>query len=275
MVNRSLLRAHCAQLPAPAGSDDRAFITDNAVIVLDGASAFAPQSLPAATYSETLGRQIARRLTEHPDDPLKDCLRDSIGATAAALNLSPGPTCPSSTVAIARSSDDHIDLLCLGDSLIVHPNGRLTDDRLANLATDHRQAYRDRLSKGHGYDQTHAQLLHALQTSQREHRNKPDGYWIAEADPSAADHAVTDRIPMLPDGWLVLATDGAYRPLEHRELDDWHEIAAMTPQALRNVLTDCDEWETHVDPHGQILPRAKRHDDKTLAVARIAPGLHV
>lgn len=43
------------------------------------------------------------------------------------------------------------------------------------------------------------------------------------------------------------------------------------------MLQRCQTWETDEDPDGQKLPRAKRHDDKSIAYAarhcRIEPYL--
>jgi hypothetical protein len=42
------------------------------------------------------------------------------------------------------------------------------------------------LPQAAGYDDHHAALLREMQTQQAEERNKPGGYGIAEADPTAA-----------------------------------------------------------------------------------------
>jgi hypothetical protein len=34
---------------------------------------------------------------------------------------------------------------------------------------------------------------------------------------------------------------------------------------LAALLGSADRWEAETDPDGQVLPRAKRHDDKTIA----------
>lgn len=272
MVKPTQIHASYAQLPAPPDCDDRLFLTDNAVIVLDGASAFTPQSVPAATYADTLGRHMAARLAQQPNAPLRDCLRYSIRVTADSLDLRPGPTSPSSTVAVARVAQGHVDLLCLGDTLIVHPRGQVLDDRLSHIATEERRTYRDRLANGYGYDNVHARLLRALQDAQRRYRNRPSGYWIAEANPDAAEHALTAQVPFCRGDWVLLATDGAYRALGRLRPPNWPQVAAMTPGDLRAVLEECQSWEARADPDGQLMPRAKQHDDKTLTVIN-HPGL--
>jgi hypothetical protein len=34
---------------------------------------------------------------------------------------------------------------------------------------------------------------------------------------------------------------------------------------------DLRHWEANVDPNGQQLPKAKRHDDKSIAAIRFTP----
>jgi hypothetical protein len=68
-----------------------------------------------------------------------------------------------------------------------------------------RSEYKQRPAAGSGYDDHHAALLREMQTQQAEERNKPGGYWIAEADPTAAidtfrgpfvDHGCSDSRDM-------------------------------------------------------------------------------
>jgi len=56
-----------------------------------------------------------------------------------------------------------------------------------------------------------------------------------------------------------------YRTIDHLGLT---LERATTAAALRRVLEDCERWEAEEDPAGRLLPRSKRHDDKTLVVAR-------
>ncbi|MFI5627341.1 hypothetical protein ACIA03_28045 [Nocardioides sp. NPDC051685] len=254
-----------AQHPEPPSGDDRAFVTSNAVIVLDGASAFAARDVPASTYAEHLGSTMAA-LIDGSDEPLTALLADAIKTTATALDLRPGGRAPSSTVAVVRRrADATTDVLVLGDSQVVTPDEVIRDDRLGPLASTERTAYRTRLEQGHGYDDEHRRILAALQTEQLRHRNKPGGYWIAEADPAAAEHALTRHLLPGEVPWCVLATDGAYKPMEHLGLDEWPAVAAASADDLDAVLQRCQDWES-TDAQGEHLPRAKCHDDKTLAV---------
>lgn len=262
------MRVAAAQLPAQDDSDDKLFTTPNAVIMLDGASAFVPVTVPASTYADRLGRSIQQRLTEHPDATLTDVLADAIADTAEALDLTPGES-PSSTVAIARVRDRLVDVLALGDTQIVTPRETIRDDRMDRLELAPRRKYRERLAAGTGYDDEHRAALRELPAEQAKHRNRNGGYWIAEATRQAAQHAITATWPITDVPWVVLATDGAYEPMEHLGLADWSSIAHATSAELDAILHRCHQWEEHDDPSATAMPRAKRHDDKAIAAVTL------
>lgn len=253
-----------AQLPDADHSADRIFTTTNAAIMLDGASAFVPVPVTAATYAEHLGQNLRAQLTAQPDAELPDVLATAIETTTRNLDLSPGHS-PSSTIAITRAHGGQVDFLILGDTQVVIPGETIRDDRLARIAVEQRRQYRARLASGAGYDNEHRALLRELQTEQAQHRNRHGGYWIAETQPDAAHHAITTQHPIARAPWAILATDGAYTLMEHLGLADWSQLSRATSAHLAAVLGRCHQWEDQADPNGTELPRAKRHDDKSVA----------
>ena len=62
----------------------------------------------------------------------------------------------------------------------------------------------------------------------------------------------------------MLATDGAADYIDHTG-QPWTRIARYDSEHLGALLGSADRWEAESDPDGQALPRAKRHDDKTIA----------
>jgi len=264
-----MVRITAAQLPEPPHGADRIVVTGNAVVVLDGASAFEPAGVPPGEYASRLGASIAAALTDAPAAPLASVLGEAIAATAEALGLDGGDGCPSSTVVMARLADGALDLLALGDSYIFYGTGpgtgTLTDDRLAGLHLPQQGQYRERLAAGGGYGDAHRDLLRALQRGQRLRRNRPGGYWIAAQDPAAASHALALTLPATAETWAVLATDGVVNTVRHLGLDDWPALARSGPAALARLLRHCQDWEQHTDPDGRRFPRSKRHDDKAIA----------
>jgi hypothetical protein len=262
------MRVATAQLPGPDQSADRVFVLENAVIVLDGASAFEPVDLAPGDYAQALGESIAAQLAEAPHFELPAVVAKAIAEVVAKHDLRPGAS-PSSTVSILRTGPDEVDLYVLGDSPIHYGNNAeqhaLTDNRLAELQLPERDAYRSRLRGGHGYDDEHRRLLRELQRKQRTHRNREGGYWIAETEPGAARQARTVTLPSSTIAWAVLATDGAGDVLAHLDRHSWPGLADGNADQLLTILHELHDWEEHGDPAARRLPRAKRHDDKTIA----------
>ena len=102
---------------------------------------------------------------------------------------------------------DNAMLLLDGASAL--PGLAITDERLSRVGQQFRHRYRERLKTGYGYDQEHREVLRDLQAEQDRHRNRPGGYWIAEADPAAADRALIIRQPLATTPWAILAGPGA------------------------------------------------------------------
>lgn len=267
------MQVQTAQLPHPPAGADRVVVTSDAVVVLDGASAFGPATVSPASYAGQLGSEIAVAINASPAESLRQILAKAITTTAAVLNL-PDDGGPSSTVAIARVSSGTADLLLLGDSYIAYRSAGaitvLTDDRLDHLGLPQARLYRERLAAGSGYGPAHTTILRDLQAGQRRRRNVPGGYWIASANSEAAEHAITRTLPAASLEWIVLATDGAGDTARHLGLDDWEAIASFDEARLSVLLQHCHEWEANSDPDGRQLPRAKRHDDKAVASVRLS-----
>ncbi|MDQ0379048.1 hypothetical protein [Amycolatopsis thermophila] len=131
-------------------------------------------------------------------------------------------------------------------------DGVLTDERMDELDLAPRRQYRQRLAGG--YDETHHALLRQLQTQQGERRNRPRGFWIAEASAEAAHHALVERRRVSEVSWAVLATDGAYNTMTHVGLTDWPAIAQAGPSELSAILDRCQQWERDRDPDARQFP---------------------
>ncbi|WP_416564027.1 protein phosphatase 2C domain-containing protein [Nocardia testacea] len=263
------MKVYSAQLQE-GSAEDRLLIADRGVIVLDGATSHDPAYPSAHSYVDTLGFELLERLPS--PCALTDILSAAIESTAAKLQLHPGGRAPSSTVAMVRIETDWVETLVLGDSSVVvgYIDGThvvISDERLDALGIPESQLYHEHLQAGGGYSSQHFDLLRLLQHEQRQRRNRPDGYWIAEADPAAGYEAIVRRYPMDRVDWVALATDGAAKPLTPLQCP-WHEVANLDDRGLAQLLDRCHRWEAHTDPSGRLQPRSKRHDDKTLAIVR-------
>ncbi|MBV9845310.1 MAG: hypothetical protein JOZ47_09595 [Kutzneria sp.] len=232
---------------APRPTEDRVVVLPNAVVVLDGVTSRRPASRNGGWYANQLGEEIGRRLAGEPSADLVAVLADSIEAVTRAHRLVPRDS-PSSTVAILRWSESTVDALALADSPVVvfTPEPRvLADDQLARL-------------RASGGDVVGL-------------RNVEGGFWVAEADPSAARHAATASWPADQVRASLVATDGVACGVDDYGLFDWLAVLELAersgPDAVLAEIraaeladTDCRRW-----------PRSKTHDDQTLAVIRFRP----
>ncbi|MEV0061260.1 hypothetical protein [Nocardia sp. NPDC050718] len=258
-----------AQRPASSG-DDRLIVTDDAVIVLDGATVHDPTMPSAGEYVDRLGSELAKSIAQGTE--LVDVLEGSLARTVEALGIQPG-LAPSSTVALVRFGSETVEGLILGDSSVIVGlrDGTVighTDDRLSRLRLPEADLYRRFLSEGQGFSGRHRKVLQELQLAERAQRNQPGGYWIAEADPVAAKHALHMRYTVDEVLWVITATDGVV-DLAPTLGVGWSEVAEMSTVELDRFLDRIHTWEAETDPNGLVLPRSKRHDDKTVAVVRL------
>ncbi|HEV7657136.1 MAG TPA: hypothetical protein VGP36_20725 [Mycobacteriales bacterium] len=242
-------------------------LLEDAVAVLDGASAPDPGQRDGGWYADQLARELTDRLPDRRLD-LTTVLADAIAAVASAYRLEPGSS-PSSTVTLLRWDESHVDGLVLGDSpLVLYPGPEVVvDERLATVAPRQRVAYHDRLAAGGGYDDGHKDLLRRLVGEQRRHRNRPDGYWIAEATPAAAGQALTRRWPRAEVHTAVLASDGVSRGIG-RAVPDWTAALALVDTYGPEALLDAVREPERADPDGRTWPRSKPYDDQALVVVR-------
>lgn len=254
-------------------NQDRYITGPNFAAVFDGASNFSDEPLQqdGGWYAETLAAKLRELLTTQPGDPLSRIVGHAIEAVATEHDLLPA-TSPTSTIALARWDDEHVETYVLGDSTVavIHPDGSedaYPDDRLASIGGDLRRAYRERLAAGSGFDDEHLRLLASLQAEQARWRNREDGYWIAGAEPDAANHGKASIHARGEVGRLVLATDGAAAGISrYRTLGNWGDVH---PSTSRDFLCAIEADEAS-DPDGQQWPRSKPGDDKTLVVVQLS-----
>ena len=253
-----------AERPGDAPSQDRVVTTANAVIVLDGASHPDPTLRDGGWLADQLGATLGHHIERTPTVDLADALAEAIDAVSAEHGLTPGEA-PSTTVAIVRWTTSRVDVLVLCDSPVVVLDWRgqlhfVRDDRLALIS--------GQLSRPSGFNADDPGLWRSFVASQQRQRNRAGGYWVAEATPEAARHAIQRTWPIDQVVSVLAMTDGVAGAIDSGHIPlDWS--AAMTlgrddPKRLVDIIHEAEA----ADPHGQHWPRAKRHDDKALAAIR-------
>ncbi|HEY4023280.1 MAG TPA: hypothetical protein VGM75_31650 [Pseudonocardiaceae bacterium] len=251
-------------------TEDRIVVLDNAVIVLDGATALSQRDHTTTWYVDHLGAELASQLDANPLADLRDTLAEAIATLAANHNLTPG-TAPSSTAALLRWTSTHIDALVLADSPIIAFTSTgpdvLADDRIAALPK-RPGGYRARLADGGGFTPDHATALRAAGARTGKLRNVPGGFWVAEADPAAAYQARTRTWPRTEVEAVLMTTDGVSSGVDDYHILTWqqaHDLATTHgPQAVLDKVRKAEKE----DPAGTRWPRPKQHDDQALALIR-------
>ncbi|MQA96589.1 MAG: hypothetical protein GEV11_18785 [Streptosporangiales bacterium] len=247
--------------------------TLQSAVVLDGLSAPAGDTgcvHGTPWFVRSLGSHLIAAAAE-PSVPLTAALASAIGLVADSHRAScdlEHPGTPSTTVAMVRITDDTVDYLVLADSMVMVETTEdlhvITDTRVDQMVADeHAEALRHRL----GSREREAKLQHMIDR-QRQVRNQPGGYWVAQNDPSAAAHAYVGSFPRLEFRGAALLSDGVSRIVDLYESLTWQalydELQNRGPDhALHQVRTLEDE-----DPEGRRWPRYKRSDDATAVVVR-------
>lgn len=268
------MRVDACSVAAPGQPDneDQTLQYGDLVAVLDGATAPAGFDTGCRHGPAWYVRRLAARLTlaaaTAPADPLVALLAEAVRAVrgdhGGDCDLG-HPGTPSSTVCLLRRTSGHLDYLVLCDSpLIVDVAGQVgvvADGRLAATmarlwqrepsATDTRQE---------------ADYRRAVQW-QRQHTNTPDGYWVAAADPAAADRALCGTLPLTGPGRVrraALLTDGATRAVDQFGLLDWPGLLDLLASAgPAELIRRVRAAETDGAVSLATAPRHKRHDDAT------------
>ncbi|WP_199921597.1 protein phosphatase 2C domain-containing protein [Intrasporangium calvum] len=248
-------------------NQDRYITGPNFAAVLDGASDFTEEGpeRDGGWYAQALGAKLRELLIAESEMGIPQLVERAIGGVASEHDLRPN-TSPTSTIALARWDDEHVETYVLGDSTvaIIHPDGSedaYSDDRLASIGGHLRRAYRERLAAGSGFDDEHLRLLASLQAEQAKWRNREDGYWIAGATSTAASRGIVQSLEWPDVSRIAIASDGAAAAVsKYRLFASWAALAGLDAQ---EVLVAVEAHESR-DGDGTAWARSKRHDDKTL-----------
>jgi len=258
-------------------NQDTVVVTDHAVAVLDGATAWLPQESgrDGGWYSRQLGAALAGGLDT--DVSLVGLLQDAIWNLSQEFDLTPG-NAPESTATIARWSAEEVEILVLGDSpAVIYLKDAeplvLLDDRLQATGAEARKAYKEHLGAGHGYGPELDALLAQLQRDEMVWQNRSGGYWAASASPEAPLHALTARYPLSDVESILLLTDGASAAVDDYEHPStWDAVDGVLRENGPDSLLASIHHLEESDAAGLRWPRAKPHDDKTLARIRSLKG---
>ena len=250
-------------------SEDWAAATAELIVVLDGATARTATgcSHGIAWYAERLGQSLVAGAAS-TTRPLAEVLRHAI-TTVAGMHpecdlMHPGT--PSAGVGMLRSDGWY---LVLGDVAIVAETETglqvIVDERVSATAPAERAEVDRHLI---GTTEKAAALI-PMKRAELAARNVEGGYWIAAADPTAADHALTGTFALTRGAAVAVVTDGAARGVDFG-LMSWEKLLSVVdsddgPAGLIQQVRAAERS----DPLGAKWPRNKASDDATGVAARV------
>ncbi|GLZ38291.1 hypothetical protein [Actinokineospora sp. NBRC 105648] len=249
----------------PRPSEDVVIALPEAVILLDGATSTRPDLPSGGAYATELATQLAGRLTAAPELDLAALLAGAIRSVARGNGFTPGES-PASTVAVVRWDESQVEALVLADSPVVAftPDPDLVaDDRLRTVP---RGSYRDRLRGGGGFSESHVAAVRASARKTSALRNQEGGYWVAEAVPGAAYHAIRKSWPIDTVKSILMASDGVSCGIDDYKLFTWEKVLEIAKNEGPDAVLDAVRAAEESDPDGTRWPRPKAHDDQALVL---------
>ncbi|WP_412542631.1 hypothetical protein R8Z50_09125 [Longispora sp. K20-0274] len=213
-------------------------------------------------YVRELGERLLRLGADH-EVPLNEVLAAAIDQVARqhadTCDLAhPGTPCSTVTVLRDRGAGT-VDYLVLSDSTVVLDPLAGAPVVVTDRSVDdfHRELQAGAPSGG----------LVDLITAQQKIRNRSDGYWVAQVDPGAAEHAATGTVPgirgaaLLSDGVSLLVT--TFRAVT------WSELLAVGYGPGPGELIRRTRELEDSDPGRETWPRYKHRDDATAAIIEL------
>lgn len=263
--------AALACVPAPdRDGEDYCAVGPDVAVVVDGVGlppggcvhgvAWYARNLAHATLAASTDRAV----------PLANGLATAIAAVAARH---PGcdltqPDTPSAAVGVLRLGDDRVEALSLADVTIALDLGDEVRTVVDRHAEDRAGLVGAGLAGHRIGTQAHAAAVAGLLAERATACNRPDGFWVAAADPAVAHRATTVTVPgvrraaVCSDGASWPADEGVWTWTEYFDL-----LAAVGPAGVVAAVRDLED----ADPAGVVHPRLKRHDDATIAFLSARP----
>lgn len=251
-------------------NEDFAVASTDVAVVVDGAGIpFGGCHHGVAWYAQQLGVHTLAALIGTPERPLAEGLAAGIAAVADLHRdtcdlTSPGTPC--AAVGILRIGPESVDALALSDVSIVvdldtgpEVTCDLSIEEISGTEPDAVAGMRFGTPE-------HAAALTALVKRQTATRNRADGWWVAAADPNAAQYARTASYPRSSARRASAFSDGATRPVDQMAIHGWPEYLDLLDKVgPAGLIAQVRSIERN-DPDGVRYPRTKRHDDASVAM---------
>lgn len=268
------MRTFAATCPgSDAENEDFYLATPDVLVVADGATIRTGTGCihGPAWYARTLTSEILLA-AEVRTTELKDALAGAITRTTERHRDTcdtQHPGTPSAAVALVRQLNDQLEYCVLGDVTVTMDTDDglvvVSDSRVSATASEAR-AKADRYPIG---SEEKAAALLEMKRGELAARNHAGGYWIAAADPAAAQHAKSGTLKASAVRRLVVATDGAARLVDLFAEMTWSDVLNTAENSGPTSLLDQVRDLEAADPRGERATRNKKSDDATLIFAAL------
>jgi len=194
-------------------------------VVVDGAGIpFGGCHHGVAWYARQLGVRTLAALMQHPGAPLAEGLAWGISAVAdlhrGTCDLS-NPGTPCAAVGFLRIGEQQVETLALSDVSIV-VDLETGPEVTCDLSIEQISGTEPDAVAGHFFGtEGHQSALADLVARQTATRNRLDGWWVAAADPNAAQYAHVGSYPRSDMRRASAYTDGATRPVDQMRCYEW------------------------------------------------------
>lgn len=237
--------------------------------VLDGATVRTDTGCihGVAWFVGSLAGSLARNKELPPAEALAEAITETAATHEETCDLK-HPGTPSAALSIVQVHGDSLRYLVLGDvTLVMETNDglRIVSDNRVNATANAEREAADALPTG---SPEKVEALVRMKHAELAARNVPGGFWVAAADPTVVDQALTGEIPLKTVRRAVLLTDGATRAVIPFRIYDWPGLlSAVTMDGPKELIRQVRIAED-ADPSGIRQPRNKIHDDATVVAVQ-------
>lgn len=253
-------------------NEDWIATTSDLLVLLDGATARTETgcSHGAAWYTRKLGAHILAGAASR-SRPLEQVLADAISEVAA---LHPEcdlthPGAPSAAAALVRLDNDVLRYTVLGDVTVVLDTAdgawAVSDQQVSRTAAEER-AEADRYPIGSPEKEA---ALVAMKHAELAAQNQPGGYWVAAAEPTVVNQAISGELDVAAVKRFAILSDGAARYVDLFGISRWEGALQLMARSGPRALIEQVRAAELRDPAGVRYPRNKRCDDATVVFAAL------
>ncbi|HYH32344.1 MAG TPA: hypothetical protein VD903_18395 [Pseudonocardia sp.] len=260
------MHVRIATLPGRADrpNEDHAAACGGTAVVVDGVTARTETHCVhgVAWFAEHLARGVLDARHRAPRDALRAAIVATAARHAATCDLA-APATPCAAVGIVQVGDGRLRYLVLGDVTVVL--GGKSGERVVcdGRVEDTARAQRDAAARLPLGSPARDAALREMKLVEIAARNRAGGYWIAGADPAAADEALVGEVALPDVTRVALLSDGAARAVDPFGLTDWRGVLHLLAHDGPRELLDRVRAAERADPDATRRPRTKVSDDAT------------